>query len=439
MTRHVWIDLTDLGRWTGHMTGIQRVVFNVAARYHEHGTARFFAFTRGVGFREVDFADVAAGMALGGPTHTQPSAARSFMHLAMGFPARSAGALYRRTTPGFKDFFRRTRSELLERRMELQLRRRGVQEQQAMPHPFGSGDVLLLLGASWSENHIPALNVIKRGLDVTVVHAIMDLIPIRLPQFFVDGIGREFLHHMFEVFAVSDHLLAISENTKKDSEQFQRDMSLPQVPISVFRLGDDSTATVADSSPDPRVVPGAYVLAVGTLEVRKNYIALYNAWVIAAEAGTPMPTLVIVGQPGWLADDFIYQAQADPRVEGKIVLLTSVGDEHLAWLYANCLFTAYPSWYEGWGLPVAESLHYGKLCVASSTSSVPEIAGDLIEYREPHDARGFYEVISRYANDPDALAAAEARIAAEYAPTTWERSYADTRAAIAAITAGDAA
>ena len=442
MKRQVWIDLTDLSRWTAHMTGIQRVVYNVAFHFHEKGTARFFAYNRDQGFHEVDFAlisEVLRGPHLKAAAAKQPGFPLRQIHLALSFPSRASGALYRRTSFAFQERFRGTRAQILRQVQDARLQRSGVQPAPPVAHPFSDGDVLLLLGASWSDNHILALSVIKRTVRLSIVHAIMDLIPVKLPQFFVFGIGRDFMTHMFDVFSVSDHLLAISENTRLDAIEFQQRMNLPAVPISVFRLGDNSASTPAEVGPDPSIVPGEYVLAVGTLEVRKNYLALYNAWVIAAESGKPFPKLVIVGQTGWLADDFMYQAQADPRVADSIVILRSVGDEELAWLYANCLLTAYPSWYEGWGLPVGESLHFGKLCIASSASSVPEIAGDLIDYCAPYDVRGFYETIRRYVDDPAALAEREARIAREYVPTSWERSYDDCVVALEALEAGTGA
>ena len=58
-------------------------------------------------------------------------------------------------------------------------------------------------------------------------------------------------------------------------------------------------------------------------------------------------------------------------------------DEELAWMYKNCAFSIYPSFYEGWGLPIAESAFYGAPCLASSTSSMPEVAGSAVDYFNP--------------------------------------------------------
>ena len=84
------------------------------------------------------------------------------------------------------------------------------------------------------------------------------------------------------------------------------------------------------------------------------------------------------------------------KLKEKILVLKGINDEELSWLYRNCMFTAYPSLYEGWGLPVAESLRYGKFCIASKISSVPEIAPDLTKLIDPLDAMEWYNTIKFY-------------------------------------------
>jgi len=76
---------------------------------------------------------------------------------------------------------------------------------------------------------------------------------------------------------------------------------------------------------------------------------------------------------GWGVGELISDLTLDPA--SKVDLnVERVNDDELAFLYQRCLFTIYPSLYEGWGLPVAESLRTGKFCIASSTSSVRRLA-----------------------------------------------------------------
>ena len=89
-----------------------------------------------------------------------------------------------------------------------------------------------------------------------------------------------------------------------------------------------------------------------------------------------------------------------------------------------------PSRMEGWGLPVAESLSLGKMCLSSNAGSLPEVGGDLVEYFDPDDIDRCAALVEKYAFDPDALAKAEARIAAEYRTSLWSETAAQLAAAV---------
>ncbi|MHA4875417.1 glycosyltransferase, partial [Enterococcus faecium] len=84
------------------------------------------------------------------------------------------------------------------------------------------------------------------------------------------------------------------------------------------------------------------------------------------------PDLVCVGGRGWLNDHVYAALDRDPELAEKVRIISGLTDSHLALLYSTCLFTVYLSTYEGWGLPVTESLCYGKVPLLSDTSSLPE-------------------------------------------------------------------
>ena len=102
-------------------------------------------------------------------------------------------------------------------------------------------------------------------------------------------------------------------------------------------------------------------------------------------------------------------------------IYNSISDRELAFLYKNCLLTIYPSFAEGWGLPVGESLGYGKPCLASKATSIPEVGGGLCKYFDPSDIEEGYAVLSDVLLDRPALAKWEARIRSEFRPKTWSQ------------------
>jgi glycosyltransferase involved in cell wall biosynthesis len=93
----------------------------------------------------------------------------------------------------------------------------------------------------------------------------------------------------------------------------------------------------------------------------------------------------------------------------------------------------YPSHYEGWGLPVAESLRLGRYGIASAAASLPEVGGDLVDYVDPADHGALHDAVVRALGDPAYVRAREAEIRARYRPHSWSDT---ARQILAAVTRG---
>ncbi len=143
------------------------------------------------------------------------------------------------------------------------------------------------------------------------------------------------------------------------------------------------------------------------------------------QRGLKLPKLIIVGSKGWYTNDILYEFNYDPEMR-DLVDIGSRNDQELEWLYQNCMFTIYPSVYEGWGLPIAESLARGKVCVSSNTSSMTEIAGDLIDYFSPYNSSECLEAIMKYTKN-DVRISKEKEIQNKYKPITWDETYIQTK------------
>jgi glycosyltransferase involved in cell wall biosynthesis len=257
---------------------------------------------------------------------------------------------------------------------------------------------------------------------------VYDLIACKMPQLFVDtAVLPLFRKWARNLLGAADLVCTISEHSRRDIYSFAQECDLPPPPVEVFRLGDGS---LADATPvEFDQVAGLtradrFALMVCTLEVRKNHLLAYQAWRRLLETRGPagLPRLVLAGSPGWLTGDLLAQLRHDPLTRQHVLLVHGAGDAELAWLYRHCLFTLYPSHYEGWGLPVAESLAFGKLCIASDSSSIPEVGGDLVDYHDPLDGPGLVRLLERAVFDDAYRAARERQVRACYRKTTWEGS-----------------
>lgn len=177
-------------------------------------------------------------------------------------------------------------------------------------------------------------------------------------------------------------------------------------------------------------LPAGFVLTAGTLEPRKNLPRL-----IAAHARLPDPLraahpLAVVGPAGWEMEQTLRAAQARP---GDVRLLGHVSEDDLAVLYAGCTAFAYPSLYEGFGLPLAEAMAAGAACLTSDVSSLPELGGDVVLYADPHDVAAIAAGLARLLDDPALRAALGAAARARAATLSWNATAARTVAALEAI------
>jgi len=129
--------------------------------------------------------------------------------------------------------------------------------------------------------------------------------------------------------------------------------------------------------------------------------------------------LVFAGSVGWMVDDLMKAIESTNRLDGKLVLLHDADDATLCALYRACAFTLFTSYYEGWGLPVSDSLSFGKVCVASQAASIPEAGGEFCLYVDPDNTTGAYEVIRGLINSPRLLRDLEMRIASKFSPLPW--------------------
>jgi glycosyltransferase involved in cell wall biosynthesis len=135
-----------------------------------------------------------------------------------------------------------------------------------------------------------------------------------------------------------------------------------------------------------------------------------------------VPTLVFAGHIGWMVADLIAQLDNCAWLDGKIVLCDQPSDAELEALYRGCRFTLFPSLYEGWGLPVTESLVFGKPCIISSATSLPEAGGKLARYFDPESVTDATRVIKATIEDEAGLAVWQALVAREFRPVAWDES-----------------
>ena len=316
------------------------------------------------------------------------------------------------------------------------------------------GDWLLSLGASWHRADYGRLLSQARRAGLRTGMLFYDLIPLRRPEWCHRSLVASFGEWLDGVLPVLDLMLAISEATTNDLRRLLLDRSRPG-PVRTIPIGTGFPASMTGCGPEPASdgglpLPGSYVLFVSTIEARKNHVLMFQVWrrLQATLPPAEVPTLVFAGRIGWLVSDLMLQIANTNYCDGKLLVVEDPTDAILMRLYEGCLFTVLPSLFEGWGLPVTESLAAGKPCITSNLSALPEAGGGLTRCFDPFDLNDAVRVIGEALADRAGLARWEAEVRRRFAPVPWDRSAAALLQAldaqdrvavdIAPVSAGDA-
>jgi glycosyltransferase involved in cell wall biosynthesis len=198
--------------------------------------------------------------------------------------------------------------------------------------------------------------------------------------------------------------------------------------LTVTQLGAPRAIGVADH--DVRAdhgISSGFILAVGTIEPRKNLPRLVRAYASLPDELQEAHPLVVVGKTGWQVGETL---RAIEQLGERCKVLGYVSDEGLARLYADCTVFCFPSLGEGFGLPVLEAMHAGAAVVTSDRSSLPEVGGDAVEYVNPLDERSIAAGLERLLRDSDRRKRLSERAVTRAAGFTWDRTAALTLEAV---------
>jgi glycosyltransferase involved in cell wall biosynthesis len=310
-------------------------------------------------------------------------------------------------------------------RAEIEFELRAVLKR-ASPCTVRPRDIFLTIGAFWGMPGIGVLMQEFKNSGVIIGVFIHDVIPMTAPEYFEARANRVHVKGVIEALTFADFILTTTEFNKRSLAEHLASRKLDPLPVHLVPLGHQFALSAPTESKLSNIVGGIleteYVLCVGTIEARKNPTYLFNIWKMMVRSGrSNIPSLVFVGRKGWLVQDFMHQLQACNYLGGRILLVHDVTDIELDLLYRKCVLTMFPSFVEGWGLPVGESLAHGKICLCAAAGGVPEVGGDLADYLDPYNAYDGLEQLSRYLDDPCLRRDREREISEHFKPRSWRK------------------
>jgi len=226
---------------------------------------------------------------------------------------------------------------------------------------------------------------------IKVIITIHDIAAILFPEFHEKK--AVILEKLFikKAIKAATKILAVSENTKKD---LIKKFKVPSEKIEVMHCAAsadfcpiNTTEEKVKELKEKISIPEKFFLTVGTVQPRKNYEALLQAFAMFYEKNKNYH-LIIVGNSGWGKSDFSKIIEAN-YLQKHVHLLGYITSKNLNFLYNTAQAFIFPSLYEGFGIPPLEAMKAGCPIIASNTSSIPEVLGEAAIYCDPRSPAEF--------------------------------------------------
>jgi len=298
----------------------------------------------------------------------------------------------------------------------VQLAARGLMTRRDVPL---AGSVYLNVGHTGLDKPGHAAWIRRTG--VRPVYFLHDLIPLTHPEYCRPGEPSKHLERMQALLSLGQGVIGNSQETLAELARFanaHRDSVVPPslvAPLGITPAGQDAAM--------PRMAT-PYFVTVGTIEGRKNHLLLLNLWAEMARSLGPLcPQLVIIGQRGWECEQAIDMIERCAAIQGHVVELPRCSDVELAAYMRGARALLFPSFVEGYGLPLVEALACGTPVIASDLGVFRELAGDIPDYLSPLDGLGWRDRILDYAEPDSPSRAAQIARLEGWTPPSWDAHF----------------
>jgi glycosyltransferase involved in cell wall biosynthesis len=281
-----------------------------------------------------------------------------------------------------------------------------------------AGSLLLNLGHSGPEKAPYARWLRRRRLRaIFMVH---DLIPVTHPEFCRP---LEYARHAKRLESVLRHAAAVltnSASTLRVLSAYADRCGFPLPPMLAVPLA--SAALISDVGARP--LPGPYFVMLSTIEPRKNHWMILQVWRRLIERlGAAAPRLVIIGRRGWECENVLDMLDRSDILRGYVLEKNQCSDAEVKTHLYHCNALLFPSFVEGYGLPLVEALSMGVPAIASDLPVFHEIAGDIPEYLDPLDGLGWMRRIESFAQIDSEARSDQLLRMQEFEAPTWDEHF----------------
>ena len=293
------------------------------------------------------------------------------------------------------------------------------------PEQMKPGDIFFEYDAVWNENCKSSvlLPKLKRN-GVRIACYIYDIIPINYPQFSQFAIRFNFMNYIGAYLQYADVIISSSQSTLNSIHELAEKLGLKKIPGFVSWHGSDFNGLKRSTGNlIPKEVIEAtqcrYILSVGTIEPRKNYKFLLDAF----DSGlfNKDCKLIFAGKIGWNVEDLKERMEKHPEKGNKFFHFTGLSDEAIDYLYSHAFLVAFPTYAEGFGLPIIESLKRGTPVLATDIPVLREVGKRYCRYFELNNIEDFTNKLVGLLENPFEYEKLKEEVN-KFEPSTWEET-----------------
>lgn len=264
----------------------------------------------------------------------------------------------------------------------------------------------------------PIVALKKRGARfVALVH---DLIPTNYPEYAPTNGTLDHVARVNTFATLADGIIVNSAATAAELAPHLQN-GIINIPLLAASLGIDAPRTDTNF---PRPA-GPYFVCLGTIEPRKNHLLLLHIWRdLAQRMGMETPKLLIIGRRGWKNENIIDMLERCPALAGVVREYADLPDDAVAGLLQGARALLFPSFAEGYGLPLAEALALGVPAICSDLPALREVGGDAPDYLSPLDGLGWRHFILGFAEEDSRLREKQLQRLAQWSRPSWTQHFA---------------
>lgn len=298
-----------------------------------------------------------------------------------------------------------------------------VTPERLRPEDMQPGNVFFDIDGVWNLTlrRSYLLPILKKN-GVRLVVYVYDIIPVTHPQFCHEQTVYNFMTYIGAYLQYADLILASAQSTLNEIDILLEQLKLPKIPGRVSWLGSDfnikSTEDTEVNEEAVRAVEaGKYVLMVGTIEPRKNHALILEAF--EQELFKKGMNLIFAGRVGWNVKAFEKKLKEHPKLNRQLFFLRGMNDATIDYLYKHAFCVAFPTFNEGFGLPIIESFQRGTPVLASDIPILREVGGDICDYFNPNSWKSFAKACTEWMEDSGRYEAVREKVS-QYQPVSWD-------------------